>query len=498
MTLTRVPTATLAIVIMFTCHQASNAYEIDTHRLINESAARSSSLHSFLSVELATPSFIVCEPENPNCLTELFFKEFPGGINEPVNGLPGMEWIILGGAAEDQFLGNEWLGGAFRSTRHFHTPLRAWNQAGVDFLGINFQSSIIWGQNPGQSPGEKASWKDARDAYYTALTARTPTERNDAWARTFQILGQLMHLVEDAASPAHTRNDPHPPWNSDGFEKFMGNTANQHLINGFTSADPSILQVSTGDPIATVPIAHLLDTDTYDGTNPAATLGAIGLAEFTSANFFSDDTTTATSLLPYPDAGRLQPGPIINNRQYFSKIGDGVSVTHMARESLWHRFLPSIFSRYTLDSVVYTEYASHLLSRAIGYSATLIDYFFRGRMELEGPHNAHVCCSNIRNSSSPGEESGAGTLTIVLPMTDQTYEIRGPFPFDLSRTFQPIFGQIPTDPNPFYFPDFPDLEGRFCAVIGTTVPCDVHIVYRGPLGQESDAVMVLRSPMDYD
>ena len=45
------------------------------------------------------------------------------------------------------------------------------------------------------------------------------------------------------------------------------------------------------DEIAKVPVARLWDTDRYDGTNPDVTLSTtIGLAEYTNANFFSDNT----------------------------------------------------------------------------------------------------------------------------------------------------------------------------------------------------------------
>lgn len=39
---------------------------------------------------------------------------------------------------------------------------------------------------------------------------------------------------------------------------------------------------------------------------------------------------------------------------------------------------------FVLDSRVYEDYAALLLPRAIGYSAGLLDYFFRGRTEFEG------------------------------------------------------------------------------------------------------------------
>jgi Tol biopolymer transport system component len=49
-------------------------------------------------------------------------------------------------------------------------------------------------------------------------------------------------------------------------------------------------------------------------------------------------------------------------------------------------YSPLVFNRtFVIDDECAREYANNLLPRAIGYSAALLDYFFRGRMEIKNP-----------------------------------------------------------------------------------------------------------------
>ena len=58
---------------------------------------------------------------------------------------------------------------------HFHYPRLSWDQAGLWPQGKPnpiAESSVVWSQNTSQGPlyGGKASWHQAREAYYKALT----------------------------------------------------------------------------------------------------------------------------------------------------------------------------------------------------------------------------------------------------------------------------------------------------------------------------------------
>jgi hypothetical protein len=60
---------------------------------------------------------------------------------------------------------------------------------------------IYWAQ----SSDNDYSWLLSREYYYQALL----TGSEEQYAKTFRSIGQVMHLVSDAAVPAHVRNDAH-------------------------------------------------------------------------------------------------------------------------------------------------------------------------------------------------------------------------------------------------------------------------------------------------
>jgi hypothetical protein len=132
---------------------------------------------------------------------------FPTGVNEGLNGQTVLDWLGTGGVAEDQFMSEilgqrlgELVGGATRSPRHFHTPLKTWDLSGLNLGGFQYQSSVRWAQLADQGSTGKAAWGDARLTYFQALTAADSNQRNTLFANTFKILGQLMHLVVDMGS----------------------------------------------------------------------------------------------------------------------------------------------------------------------------------------------------------------------------------------------------------------------------------------------------------
>ena len=62
----------------------------------------------------------------------------------------------------------------------------------------------------GTGPKEnRFSLLDARDYQYKSLTAPAKVTRDENTALLFNVLGQVLHLLEDMAQPQHTRNDPH-------------------------------------------------------------------------------------------------------------------------------------------------------------------------------------------------------------------------------------------------------------------------------------------------
>src|SRR4029077_5100741 len=125
----------------------------------------------------------------------------------------------------------------------------------------------------------------ARRSFLDALTLATSSQRERSLAQSFETLGHLTHLIQDASVPAHTRNDAHPsipvpflgafiPLNPDWYEDWVEDTRenNRRLFDALLALPPtrplnSVLR--SNDPAAPVAIAGLLDTDQITIHDPA-------------------------------------------------------------------------------------------------------------------------------------------------------------------------------------------------------------------------------------
>ena len=226
------------------------AFEVRTHEELTRTAGKRSTLDEVLRVRLGVSS----------------------GLDTIIRGQGLTEWIAEGGRREDDFL---------RFLNHFHNSLADWSSAGL--LRSIGQSSVLWAQNTTLSGW---SWQDVRNAYLDALTRSTRSDRETSLAKAFEGLGRQVHLVQDAASPAHTRNDPHALFN---YESLVEQVRRQDQgvfaswLGGLPDTpgvpDPG-WQMLDSNPLAPVATARLIDTDRYLGGNPAVTTGVlIGLAE---------------------------------------------------------------------------------------------------------------------------------------------------------------------------------------------------------------------------
>jgi sugar lactone lactonase YvrE len=348
-----------------------HAYERDTHREISRTAVDRSNLESILKNQYGAND----------------------GIALLINGQQVRDWIGTGGSKEDD--------PTIRASNHFHNPLQPWSQAGLTILGIPpGQSSVYWQQNPNQGLGGTWSWPVARAHFFDFLTKPSKVERDTALADTARALGQVIHMIQDAASPAHTRNDPHIIF--EGYEariEELRSSEDVTLRSRFESLllapslfpAPSIF-TPTSDPQAPVPIARLIDSDSYKGEPTSYSTGnRIGLAEYTNGGYVSDDTIFLDFALPSQDSlgpGFCDPAPcgMPGSRQYFPKIGTGDSIAHFVAEgTLFERlkFRGQLSGGFILDDKIYEDYAAKLLPRAVGYSAALINYFFRGTLDFE-------------------------------------------------------------------------------------------------------------------
>jgi len=405
----------------------SHSYELETHDAITARAVRTSAIDMILRNDIGISD----------------------GIEQASDGKTLAEWIRLGSIREDDLP---------RFLNHFHNPVRTWDAAGFrvpwPFLGVQLGfSSILWEQDTTRSGW---SWWNARSFYLDALTRPQAAGRDERLARTFEALGHVVHLVQDAASPAHTRNDPHiGPGHEDTLAGQTKGFNYETFVREVAVADPAFLdtaltprlvsaawQTIETNPLAPVPVAALIDSDRYDGSNPAVTTeDPIGLAEYANANFLSEDRAfpglNPFTRFAYPARTSATiasvpvtlPGGESVNRQYYVKTADGDTGHRLATVG----FLRDYQVRFQLDAgrfdqkpaldeAVYRDSAGKLLPRAVGYSTALIDYFFRGRLDVglvDEVDNPRVVGTNASHEPLDAgtlfvyAEDAAGTRTLV-------------------------------------------------------------------------------------
>jgi hypothetical protein len=210
----------LAVVQLFLADQAVEGFDNNAHINLSDRAAQAqvSTLDSFLKSALGF--------------------DFPAGIEEPIfNGQNAREWIRQGAVDEDKPI-------FWRPRHHFHNPRLLWDQAGWRPFFIQLgESSILWSQETGQVVGGKHSWHDARYTYFQALTATSDSERKRLYGETFQSIGHLIHLVQDAAVPSHTRNDTHLSYKGFGDpDSFHGWAESDQARSMIAGANPGFLR----------------------------------------------------------------------------------------------------------------------------------------------------------------------------------------------------------------------------------------------------------------
>ena len=440
------------------------------------------------------------------------------GINQNIEASKIKEWIEKGGREEDTTFPLLEEGPNYRYLRHFHDPLLTWDKSGL----WSCDSAILWAMKNTENPltfNNLYSWPMARKYFYGALTGEN-SEHN--YAELFRALGQLMHLMSDAAVPAHVRNDVHPGYGlgyvfsklaADPYELWAKkNYKDTALINyNAREVDSAIFSRADLGQTPSNPISALWDQNLYMGANPLIAWSFdLGLAEFSNANFLSDNTIFNN--YPYPRLNEtnyneniwLNPEKVdaedgIEDLRVYFRKNTGEPIQHFFAAEYWYYQLyiwskPELQYAYTLDEKCYVDYAAKLIPRAVGYSTALLNYFFRGNFsvseaflernevgeitgldlkaknaskldeespEIEpfGPGNIALCCKYI----PPGAEEP------VYSLVEDVYTIHNAGDA-INSDYVPIHANF-ADPIP---PKVTDLS--------------FTLVFRGELGREADAV----------
>lgn len=442
------------------------AFELDTHERITREAFNRSAISDALRNLGIDPA-----------------RRLSGGF---VSGShPPVDWLVEGVRDEDATVSAELA----RYRHHFYDPI---NDRGLTTSLARGERAPDWALEDQQEfPTQAFSYRDARREFLTALTAPAPGDREAALARTLEILGHVIHLVQDMASPPHTRNDSH------GGSIFGPRSLYERHLD-----QPEVLARLNFNR---APVRFNLPRQywtTGDGR---------GLAEFVNRNFVSEGTNFRARVdgaigggYPSPvlrfgtdEQGRpfemtldiqkqLEPGLQDRNGNliegsvtFFANnfrdpiTGEALRNERMTTLSLFDRELVRKGESlvFTLNRYNVEAQAAFLIPRAVGYSGGLLDYFFRGTLRptfAPGPNGGGELILRTQHFLRT-EGIGPGTLLLLYEDSDGTRR---------------RIGEVPV-PELGGGSDLPEIEFE----IPAEPPSHYIAVYRGRLGLEEDAVV---------
>jgi hypothetical protein len=316
----------------------------------------------------------------------------------------------------------------------------------VDWATGQQNALAVSNQIPNSARRNHFSLADAREAEWCALTKKNNDllastysgMRRLCWATTLKSLGAALHLVQDMAQPQHVRNDAHNPPIEEWYTYFVQTTPERRAYEIYTN-----WRATGGQEISSPPQETTLFKDWFGKglaaappiANPAYpvprfalpieyyTTGHVetgnvnarrGMADFANRNFFSEGTILSSNY-PYPPANSSDPsyqivestvevpgmGMVVVN-EYTRAVTDSVSPGFidpvlvplagripMATRSVWCNGVGVGQAICTNNATISPEQfriqGDVLIPRAVAYSAGLIDYFFRGRLQVDAP-----------------------------------------------------------------------------------------------------------------
>jgi hypothetical protein len=330
--------------------------------------------------------------------------------------------------AEEEPLDDPW-GNFNRYCNHFFDPL--YNRPlTASCFSDTFDSTPIWAlgvYGPFAAPLTTSAnpvrrnhftIADAREALWRALTGRiqsgavvAPDEstRKTEYATLFRALGDVLHLNQDMAQPQHTRDESHGVGHAAWYEKYVDGRAKgaSEVIYNFRYGSLTATNLQpltyTGYPAPT--FANY--SDYWSTGTGSATYGGNGLADYSSRGFFTpgknfgnaEYTMPVSSPGAYAEVAVADPAGI-RDLYLDATVRDTVLNTssrpiHMTRASILDDALlaaaaasggaTNASAGYTLDRGTFDDRAELLIPRAVSYSAGILDYFFRGSIEISAP-----------------------------------------------------------------------------------------------------------------
>lgn len=420
----------LAFILMFASAESALGYGIPTHQKMAGLAVTASTLS--VPTTLQNLGLLPLAPDSSQQL-------FPTsqGISQTISGL-----VIFGVAYED---GRSPL----QALRHFYNPVN-----GQPLTVLPLVTPDITERSPDWEIEDNAeydqqfySYEDAQQYFFDALTTPDHQTRSMKWGLMFQSLGHVIHHLQDMSQPQHVRNDAHCEsrafcgtpalltqtpalYHPSQYEKWVAE--NPPPDSWFLGYAPVYSVAGTYSPF-TKPRKFWTTTDP-NGSGVTGTTGQ-GIAEFTNRGFFSATTTPQAPFQPAPgfpspttwgvtfktpaqacadiptDRPQCTAAFAADNTNqikfYASSVYDSLTKSTVdnyaaVSESIFDEELNAkgqslIFAmnRFNFDAAM-----TFLLPRAVGYSAGMINFFFRGQMQISLPDEGVYSVADYSSAAS--------------------------------------------------------------------------------------------------
>jgi len=388
---------------------AVSAYEVDTHQTLSRVAAAQSVLPQTLS------NFGLSDLTQTISVVDTNVKE--GKLVSCIassarRSTRVIDLIALGSLCEDAADGTAQR---WRFRNHFYDPQH--NGQGLTFLGPN-TDSLTWGVDPANNQTtQEYSIRRAKDYMMLALTSPNEVDRQQNLGLMFRTLGQVIHLVQDTAQPQHTRNESHAVVHA--FETWVDiqNRAAALTLSGY----PSVAVSTISDFWHTASFSGLADYSSTGFVTSGANFVGTAVNIRRNPTYPLPDPIGAVVVprqITDPDLlGPVGPKQHLTGQIYFIRTNVSDNYTQIdtpnpatSTYSLLDEDLQKYVGmdmQFSVNSFTFREAAKLLLPRAVGYSAGLINYFFRGSMEIAPPDEGVYAV--VDHSPDDPAPSGCGT-----------------------------------------------------------------------------------------
>ena len=226
-------------------------------------------------------------------------------------------------------------------------------------------------------------------------------------------LGHVLHLVEDASVPDHTRNDAHPPFD-DGGSPYENWTEKFNLENPDEDLTQRLLNKK---PIP------LNDLDSYFNE----------MAEYSNKNFYSRDSIyeyNEPKIVDFLEDDKLPTGYVYgigegNIHLVLGKSKNEFSWSYVSNEE--NKFP---LSNVQLDEIVIRDYWNHLSVKSVQYTAGVINLFFKeaevAKAKYEREKAGRPYLGTLIDGfkaifgSGDGNNAGSGNLIAQIPIENKS------------------------------------------------------------------------------